>query len=72
MVTTEQGPGYGGAILAMVGDGRFDSVQAACDALVSVASTTEPEPELTALYDERYRQFREIYPAMKALFPKIL
>ncbi len=71
MVTTEQGPGYGGAILAMVADGKYDSVQAACDALVTVASTTEPEADLTALYDERYNRFKEIYPAMKALFPKI-
>ena len=72
MVTTEQGPGYGGAILSMVADGRYPTVQAACDALVTVASTTEPEPELTALYDERYIQFKEIYPAMKSLFPKLM
>ncbi len=72
MVTTEQGPGYGGAILAMVADGKYSSVQEACKALVTVASTTEPDPALTALYDERYQQFREIYPAMKALFPKLM
>ena len=72
MVTTEQGPGYGGAILAMVADGRYPTVQAACDALVTVASTTEPDPELTKLYDERYSQFKEIYPAMKSLFPKLM
>ena len=72
MVATEQGPGYGGAILAMVADGRYPSVQAACDALVTVASTTEPDPELTKLYDERYSQFKKIYPAMKSLFPKLM
>ncbi len=71
MVATEQGPGYGGALLAMVADGKFASVQEACDALVTVASTTDPDPELTALYDERYSQFKEIYPAMKSLFPKL-
>ncbi len=71
MVATEQGPGYGGAILAMVADGKFGSVQEACDKLVTVASTTEPEPELTRLYEERYSQFKEIYPAMKSLFPKL-
>ncbi len=72
MVATEQGPGYGGAILAMVADGKFGSVQEACDKLVTVASTTEPDPELTRLYNERYQRFREIYPAMKALFPKLM
>ncbi len=72
MVTTEQGPGYGGAILAMVADGKYTSVQKACKTLVTVASTTEPDPELTKLYDERYSQFKEIYPAMKSLFPKLM
>ena len=72
MVKTEQGPGYGGAMLAMVGCGVFDSVQAAADALVELASATEPDPELTARYEEQYRKFRQIYPALKDLFPKIL
>ncbi len=72
LVKTEQGPGYGGAMLAMVGCGRFESVQAAADALVEVAATVQPEPELTALYEERYRQFQNIYPACKELFAKII
>ena len=71
MVKTEQGPGYGGAMLAMVGCGEYPSVQAAADALVELASTTEPDPELTARYEARYQQFRKIYPALKELFPEI-
>ena len=71
IVKTEQGPGYGGAMLAMVGCGQFESVQAAADALVSVASTVEPDPALTAVYEKRYQQFRKIYPAVKQLFPEI-
>ncbi len=71
MVKTEQGPGYGGAMLAMVGCGEFESVQAASDALIELASTTEPEPELTALYEAQYQKFRRIYPALKSVFPAI-
>ena len=71
-VATEQGPGYGAAMLAMVACGRFASVREAADALVRVKFTVEPDAELTKLYDERYAQFREIYPACKALFPKLL
>ena len=67
----EEGPAYGGAILAMVSTGQFPSVQAACDSLVSVADTVEPDLALTALYEVRYRQFQRIYPACKALFPQI-
>lgn len=71
-VATEQGPGYGAAMLAMVACRRFASVREAADALVRVKSTVEPDAELTKLYDERYAQFREIYPACRALFPKLL
>ena len=68
MVKTEQGPGYGAAMLAMVGCGRFASVQAATDALVETASSTEPDPVLTEKYEKRYRQFRLLYPALKPVF----
>ena len=68
MVKTEQGPGYGAAMLAMVGCGRFASVQEAADALVEVASTTEPDPVLTAKYEARYQSFKKLYPALKDFF----
>ena len=72
MVKTEQGPGYGAAILAMVGGGLFPSVEEAAGALTEIGSVTEPEPELTALYEDRYRRFRRIYPALRPLFPELL
>lgn len=71
ILKTEQGPGYGGAMLAMVGCGRFISVQAAADALVAVADTIQPDTKLTARYEERYQQFKKIYPACKALFASL-
>ncbi len=72
MVKTEQGPGHGAAMLAMVGAGRFSSVREASEALVEVASTTYPEPELAKRYDEQYNKFRLIYPALKDVFPKLM
>ena len=72
LLKTEQGPGYGGAMLAMVGCGRYESVQAAADALVEVADRVEPDPELTARYEARYQQFRKLYPALKPVFPQLL
>ena len=68
MVKTEQGPGYGAAMLAMVGCGAFTSVQAAAEALVEVASTTEPDAGLTAKYQARYEKFKQLYPALKSVF----
>ncbi len=67
-VVTEQGPGYGGGILAMVACGVYPSVEDACRRLTAVREVTHPEPALAALYAQRYRQFREIYPACKDLF----
>ena len=68
---SEQGPGMGGAMLAMVACGDYPDVQSVCDKLVRVASTVKPEPELVAKYEARYQQFKKIYPAVKALFPEI-
>ena len=69
---SEQGPGMGGAMLAMVACGAFASVADACRALVRVSGTVRPDPELAARYAARYRQFRQIYPACKDLFPRLL
>ena len=65
---TEQGPGYGGAMLAMVACGVFESVQQAAEKLVHVKDTVQPDPERVALYEKRYQQFRQIYPACRELF----
>ena len=67
----EQGPGMGGAMLAMVACGEYASVQAAVDAIVKTASVLEPDAELTALYEAQYQKFKTIYPAVKSIFPVI-
>lgn len=72
IVESEQGPGMGGAMLAMVADGTYPSVKAVCDKLVHVVDTVEPEPELVALYEERYQQFSRLYPALKPVFAAIV
>ena len=56
------------AMLAMVGCGKFASVQEAADKLVEVASTTEPDAALTAKYEARYQNFKKLYPALKGFF----
>ena len=66
---TEQGPGYGGAILAAVGCGEYKSVAEASGALVKITDTLEPTPEIAARYEEKYQVFRQLYPALKDKFP---
>lgn len=71
ILATEQGPGYGGALLAMVCCGQFADVQQAADALVRVSRTIEPDAELTARYEERYQKYKQIYPACRPLFKQL-
>ena len=70
VIESEEGPGYGGAMLAAVGCGEYDSVQEAADQLVKVVDTVEPDAKLVAKYEAKYQQFREIYPALKGVFQK--
>lgn len=71
LLQTEQGPGYGGAMLAMVGSGEFADVKKCAEQFVKVKKTVVPDQQIVARYEERYRKFREIYPCMKDLFKKI-
>ncbi len=68
VIESEEGPALGGAMLAAVACGEYESVEAAAAKLVKVVDTVEPDPEIAAKYEKRYEQFRQIYPACKPLF----
>ncbi len=70
-VETEEGPGYGGAVLAAVACGEYASVRDAAEKLVRVTSTVKPDADIAARYEKRYQVFRQIYPAVKPLFQTI-
>lgn len=67
-VEVEEGPAYGGAILAAVADGTFESVEEAAKAIVRKKDTTEPDPVLVEKYEKGYQKFKKFYPALKNLF----
>lgn len=68
IIECEEGPGYGGAILAAVGCGEFPDVETACNKFVKVIDTIKPEQELVAKYETKYQEFKKIYPTVKCLF----
>ena len=70
-IGSEEGPGYGGAILAAVACGEYASVEEAAAKLVKVTQTVRPDRSLTGRYEEQYQRFRRIYPAVKELFSKL-
>ena len=51
-----------------MGCGEYPDVETAAARLVHVTDTIEPEPELVEKYEERYRKFHALYPAVKELF----
>ena len=69
VIESEEGPALGGAMLAAVANGEYASVEAAADAIVKIVDTVEPDPELVAKYEARYQEFKQIYPALKNVFP---
>ena len=68
VIESEEGPALGGAMLAAVGCKEYPDVETIAGKVVKVVDTVEPEPELVAKYEERYRKFKKIYPAVKELF----
>lgn len=71
VIESEEGPGYGGAILAAVGCGVYATVEEAAKKLVKVIDTVEPEPALVEKYEAKYQIFRNIYPQVKGLFQEL-
>ena len=68
---TEQGPGYGSAMLAMVGAGAFENVEQCAETFFKVKETVEPDQALVEIYADRYEKYRKIYPAVKTLYQEI-
>ena len=64
----DEGPALGGAILAAVGCGDFESVNAAAEKIVNVVEVVEPDPELVAKYEEGYKAFKKLYPVVKDIW----
>ena len=68
---TEEGPSFGGAMLAMVADGEYGSVEECANALLSIEETVCPDEDIAARYAEQYAKFEKIYPALKDVFKEI-
>ena len=69
---SEEGPGFGAAVLAAVGCGEYENVEKATKAIIKIKEKIKPEEELVLKYEERYQKFKKIYPALKGIFKEIL
>lgn len=68
---TEQGPGYGGAMLAAVACGAYPDIRSCARRLTRVKQVTQPDAALTAAYEQRYQMWRKLYPALKPLYQEM-
>jgi xylulokinase len=65
LTAVEEGSAYGAALLAGVKTGVFPDVHAAVEACVRVRETVDPVPGWQEAYEEGYRRYRGLYPALK-------
>ena len=50
---------------------EYPDVKTAADSIVKVTETIEPDGELTEKYEKQYSKFRQMYPALKAVFQNL-
>jgi xylulokinase len=69
--TIEEGPAYGAAILAMIACGVYNNVNQAATAITKVKKTVYPTKEVALKYEQKYANFKLLYPALKQSFTKL-
>jgi xylulokinase len=69
--TIEEGPAYGAAILAMIACGVYNNVNQAATAITKVKQTVYPTKEVALKYEQKYTNFKLLYPALKQSFTQL-
>ncbi|MCA9039726.1 MAG: xylulokinase [Planctomycetaceae bacterium] len=70
-INAEEGPAYGVALLAAAGTGAYKDVVEACNATISVVSTTKPVAKTKKSYEKLYPMYGQLYRSLKADFKSI-
>ncbi|MBQ2614192.1 MAG: xylulokinase [Clostridia bacterium] len=65
----EEGPGYGGALLAMCACGVGETPKDLVDC--KIKETIKPDAELVNRYQKKYKKFQMLYPNLKELYKEI-
>ncbi|MCI9147655.1 MAG: xylulokinase [Hungatella sp.] len=70
-VKQSEGPALGAAILAGVGCGVYESVEKACEMLISPETLCEPRQREAEVYESYHRLYRRLYGALKEEFQEL-
>jgi xylulokinase len=67
-INVTDGGALGVALLAGEGTGVYSSLEDACDAIIKVKSSTDPDKDNVEKYNDYYNIYRSLYPALKDRF----
>ncbi len=70
-VQQSEGPALGAAILAGVGCGIYESVEKACEALISVDKCSEPAAEDVVRYNQYHQLYKKLYGNLKDSYKEL-
>lgn len=70
-VNTTEGGAFGAAILAAVGEGTYGDVPSAAKAMIRKVDETTPNEEATAIYNDLYPTFSDVYTDLKTTFANL-
>lgn len=71
IVKTEEGPGYGGAMLAAVACGEYRDIGECVEKTIQIVDRIKPNAEIVARYDKQYEKYRKLYPALKSVYKEL-
>jgi xylulokinase len=70
-MNAEQGPAFGVALLAAVGNGEFKNIEEACKATIEVTAKTAPQRSAVKTFDRTFPIYRSLYASLKQTFSDI-
>ncbi len=68
IVNSLDGPAFGAAIIATVGDGIYKNVNEACASIIKPLQRIYPNKGKTEYYDKKYNNFKKLYPILKEFY----
>lgn len=68
IVNSLEGPAFGAAIVASVGDGAYRNINEACTVIIKPLQKIQPNNELVKNYNEKYDKFKKLYPRLKEFY----
>lgn len=67
-IDQNEGGALGVAILAMVADGKYSSVEEACAKIIKLKDITKSVKENEHIYDKQYEQYKNLYKSLKDFY----